>query len=204
MSTRTLLRRAASANGQSMVEFALVLPLVLMLVLGVVELSYALLHEHVVTKLAREGSNLISRDTSLLDAASAMQAMSSAPVNFNSGSRLIFSVVKKGTSTGTSNFGKDILYQRYSYGTLSASSHLNTAGSGSFGPAPDFQANNSDSDTSLQVTNLPANLLGPGGWVYITEIFTNHPSITPLNQILVFSRLGAIAMPSTLYSIAYF
>jgi Flp pilus assembly protein TadG len=197
MSTRTLLRRAASANGQSMVEFAMVLPLVLMLVLGVVELSYALLHEHVVTKLAREGSNLISRDTSLLDAASAMQAMSSAPVNFNSGSQLIFSVVKKGTSTGTANFGKDILYQRYSYGTLSASSQLNTAGSGSFGPAPDFLANNSDSDTSLQVTNLPANLLGPGGIVYVTEIFTSHPSITPLN------RLG-ITMPSQLYSIAYF
>jgi hypothetical protein len=199
MSTRTLLRRAASANGQSMVEFALVLPLVLLLVLGVVELSYALLHEHVVTKLAREGSNLISRDTSLLDAASAMQAMSSAPVNFNSGSRLIFSVVKKGTSTGTSNFGKDILYQRYSYGTLSASSHLNTAGSGSFGPAPDFLANNSDSDTSLQVSNLPANLLGPGGWVYVTEIFTNHPSITPLNLLA-----PVITMPTTLYSIAYF
>ena len=126
-----------------------------------------------------------------------MQAMSSAPVNFSSGSRLIFSVVKKGTSTGTANFGKDILYQRYSYGTLSASSQLNTAGSGSFGPAPDFLANNSDSDTSLQVTNLPANLLGPGGWVYVTEIFTNHPSITPLN------RLG-ITMPSQLYSIAYF
>ena len=197
MSTRTLLRRASSASGQSIVEFAMVLPLVLMLVLGVVELSYALLHEHVVTKLAREGSNLISRDTSLLDAASAMQAMSSAPVNFNNGSRLIFSVIKKGSSTGTSNFGKDILYQRYEYGTLTAHSLLNTAGSGSFGSAPDYQANNSDNDTSLQVTNLPANLLGPGGMVYVTEIFTNHPSITPLN------RLG-ITMPSTLYSIAYF
>lgn len=197
MNTQSFRRRAASANGQSIVEFAMVLPLVLMMVLGVVELGYALLHEHIVTKLAREGSNLISRDTSLLDAASAMQAMSSAPVNFSNGSHLIFSVIKKGSTNGTSNFNKDILYQRYEYGALSATSALNTAGAGSFGSAPDYQANNSDNDTSLQVTNLPANLLGPGGMVYVTEIFTNHPLITPLD------RLG-ITLPTTLYSIAYF
>ena len=51
-----------------------------MLVLGVVEVSYALLDQHVVTKLTREGSNLISRDTSLQDAATAMRSMSSRPV----------------------------------------------------------------------------------------------------------------------------
>ena len=92
MSARTAWRRAASSSGQSIVEFAMVLPLILLMVLGVVEIGYALLHEHVVTKLAREGSNLISRDTSLTDAATAMQAMSSAPVNFSTNSRLIFSV----------------------------------------------------------------------------------------------------------------
>ncbi len=180
-----------------MVEFAMVLPLVLMMVLGVVELGYALLHEHVVTKLTREGSNLISRDTSLADAAAAMQTMASAPVNFNSGSTLIFSVVKTGATTGTTNYGKSILYQRYKFGTLSATSTLTTVGNGSFGPAPDYQANNSDGDSNLQVTNLPANLLGPTGIVYITEIFTTHAPITPLNQL-------GISLPSTLYSIAYF
>ena len=169
----------------------MVLPLVLILVLGVVEIGYALLHEHVVTKLAREGSNLISRDTSLLDAATAMQTMSSAPVNFSSGSRLIFSVVKKGATSGTSNFNKDILYQRYAYGTLAATSALSTVGSGSFGAAPDYQAVNSDNDTSLQVTNLPANLLGPAGFVYVTEIFTTHPLITPLDRLGITSRYFA-------------
>ena len=44
------------------------MPLVLVLVLGVIEVGYALLDQHVVTKLTREGSNLISRDTSLADA----------------------------------------------------------------------------------------------------------------------------------------
>ena len=59
------------------------LPLVLVIVLGVVEIGYALLDQHVVTKLTREGSNLISRDTTLQDAATAMRDMSSRPVDFD-------------------------------------------------------------------------------------------------------------------------
>ncbi len=121
MKTNHLRRRdLSSASGQSMIEFAIVLPLLLLLVLGVVELSYALLDQHVVTKLTREGSNLISRDVSLQDAATAMVTMSAAPVKFPAGATIIFSVIKKGTTAGTSNFNKDILYQRYSYGSLSA------------------------------------------------------------------------------------
>ena len=46
-------------------------------------MSYALLDQHVVTKLTREGSNLISRNTSLLDTATAIRNMSTRPVNFN-------------------------------------------------------------------------------------------------------------------------
>ena len=59
------------------------------------------------------------------------------------------------------------------------------------------QAANADTDSSLQVTNLPANLKGSGGFIYVTEVFANHPLITP------FDRLG-ITLPKTLKSIAYF
>jgi hypothetical protein len=187
----------SSSSGQSVVEFALVLPLVMVVLLGVIELSYALLDEHVVTKLTREGSNLISRDTSLQDAATAMRSMSTRPVNFDTSSKVIFSVVRRVATTGASNFDKDILYQRYEYGALPATSQLTTRGTGSFGPAPDYQAANSDNDTSLQLTNLPSNLLITGGMLYVTEIYTTHTLITP------FDRFG-ISVPSTLYSIAYF
>ncbi len=105
-------------RGQSIVEFAMILPLLLVIVLGVIEVSYALVDQHVVTKLTREGSNLISRDTSLADAAAALKAMSGRPVNFNTHSRLIFSVVRRGATTGTTNYNKDVLYQRYEYGAL--------------------------------------------------------------------------------------
>lgn len=187
----------SSSSGQSIVEFALILPLVMVVLLGVIELSYALLDEHVVTKLTREGSNLISRDTSLQDAATAMRSMSTRPVNFDTSSKVIFSVVRRVATTGASNFNRDVLYQRYEYGALSATSQLTTRGTGSFGPAPDYQAANSDNDTSLQLTNLPSNLLITGGMLYVTEIYTTHTLITP------FDRFG-ISVPSTLYSIAYF
>jgi len=191
-------KRLRCERGQSILEFAMMLPLVIALVLGVVELSYALLDQHVVTKLTREGSNLISRNTSLQSAATVLTSMSTRPVNFSGGSsKLIFSVIRRIDTTGATNFGRDVLYQRYEYGGALGNSQLTTAGSGSFGGAPEYQANNPDTDTSLRVTNLPANFLVNGGMMYITEIYTTHALITPFN------RFG-ITVPSTLYSIAYF
>jgi hypothetical protein len=199
MTTETYLklrRRVSCASGQAVLEFALVVPVILVLVLGVIEVSYALLDQHIVAKLTREGANLISRDTSLADAATAMKNMSSRPVNFTDGtSKVIFSVIKNVATAGAGNYGKPVLYERYEYGSLSGSSVLNNSG-GTFGPGPEFQANNSDNDPSLQITNLPATV-AVGGMLYVTEIYTRHPLITP------FDRFG-ITVPQTLYSIAYF
>jgi TadE-like protein len=192
-----LLRRRCGSSGQSIVEFAVVLPFILVLTLGVVETGYALLHQHVIIKLTREGSNLISRDTGLFDAGEVMKTMSTSPVNFSNGSKLIFSVIKDVATTGAPNVNKPVLYQRYVIGTLPNNSVLAGGGAAGKYPAPDYQASNSDTDTSLQITNLPPNLITPGGMLYVTEIYTAHPLITPLD------RLG-IKLPTTLYSIAYF
>jgi hypothetical protein len=191
-------RRFVSSQGQTLVEFAMVLPFLIIVMLGVIEFGYLLLDEHVVTKLSREGSNLISRNTSLVDAVTAMKGMSTRPVNLDSsGSRLIFSVVKNVATTSASNYSKEVLYQRYEYGGLSAQSTLRTRGTPSFGAAPEYIAPNSDNDTNLQITNLPPGLTVTGDMLYVTEIFSLHPLITPLD------RFG-ITIPQTLYSIAYF
>ena len=192
---KTLLR---NQRGQSMIEFAMILPLLLVIVLGVVEVSYALIDQHVVTKLTREGSNLISRDLTLKDAAQVLKSMSTGPVDFDSNSKVIFSVIRKGQSTGTANYGVDILYQRYEYGALAASSALQTRGAGDFNNPPEYTATNADSNTALQLVNLPSGLnICNGSMIYVTEVFTRHQLITP------FDRFG-IAVPDTLYSIAYF
>lgn len=186
-------------RGQSMVEFAIALPLLTLLALGLIELSSALLDQHVVARLAREGSNLISRDTTLQDAIAAMRSMSARPVNFDDGtSRLVLSVIKNVQTAGAANFNTNILYQRVEYGTLaSAASQLQTRGTGSFGGAPDYQANNSDNDTSLQITNLPTGLLTAGGVLYVTEIYSSRTILTPLDNF-------GLHVPSRLYSFAIF
>jgi hypothetical protein len=185
-------------RGQSMIEFAIVLPILLVVVLGLVEVSWALYDQHVVTKLTREGSNLISRDTSLQDAANALRHMQARPVDLNSNAKVIFSVVMNVAATGTSNYGRPILYQRYEYGALAASSALQPKGSPSFGVPPDYTAPNADADTSLQLNGLPAGLsIGTGSMVYVAEVFTKHELITP------FDKFG-VKVPDILYSIAYF
>jgi Flp pilus assembly protein TadG len=98
------------------------------MVLGVVEVSYALLDQHVVTRLTREGANLISRDISLLDAGVAMQTMNTRPVDFANSSKVIFTVLKKGATVGSVNFDRVILYQRHQVGPLADASTLTTAG----------------------------------------------------------------------------
>ncbi len=190
-------RLLRDSRGQSIIEFAMVLPLLMVIVLGVVEVSYALLDQHVVTKLTREGSNMISRDTTLDDAVAVMKSMSTRPVDFPTSSKVIFSVIKNVGTLGTANYNTAVLYQRFSYGSLPNNSYLTTSGSGSFGGGPDYVAANSDSDTRLRVTNLPAGLITTGGMLYITEIYTKHTLITP------FDKFG-ITVPTTLYSIAYF
>jgi Flp pilus assembly protein TadG len=193
------MKKADSSSGQSLLEFAIILPLVMALVLGVIEVGYGLLDQHVITKLAREGSNLISRNTTLTAAGDVMVSMATRPVNFASGgtSKVIFSVVKKGATSGTPNFNRDILYQRHVVGNANvAGSSTMSTGSGSW-TGPDYTAMNPDSNTGLQVTGLPANLVSVGGFVYITEIYTRHTLITP------FDRFG-VSVPGILYSIAYF
>jgi len=192
------MRHRAGEQGQGLIEFAMLLPMLIVIVLGVVEIGYALVDQHVVTKITREGSNLISRDISLQDAGAAIKNMKTRPVDFDTGSRLIFSVVKKVATIGAPNFDKVILYQRYEFGALSAASVLQTKGPASFGGAPNYEAANSDTNTNLQITNLPGNIIvASGGMAYVTELYTTHSLITPLD------RLG-VSVPNKLYSVAYF
>jgi Flp pilus assembly protein TadG len=183
-------------RGQSLVEMALVLPLLILIVFGVVEISYALFDQHIVTRLTREGSNLISRSTPLDDALTALRTMSSAPVDLDNDAKVIFSVVRNVPTIGAANYNQAILAQRRTYGSLSAASTIQTQGGASFGPAPEYAAANQDNNTNLRVTNLPITL-SLGASLYVTEIYTTHPTLTPLAHF-------GVQVPETLYSIAYF
>jgi hypothetical protein len=194
-------RGLGQSSGQTLVECALVLPLLLLLALGVVETGYLFIDQHVVTKLSREGANLISRNTTLEDAVNTMKSMTVRPVDFTTRSHVILSVLKRGERVGTANYDKIFLYQRHTHGALSAGSKLRTlgtVGAGSFGGTPDYIAMNADDTAALQVTNVPPDLIVPvGGTLYVTEVFTTHDLLTPLSNF-------GITFPTSVYSIAYF
>ena len=189
-------RLALGTEAQSILEAAIVLPFLITLLLAVVELGLAIDHSHLVSALSREGSNLISRETPLENAATVLGSIGGSRVDFNSNAVVIFSVLKRGETTNSTNYGKVILYARYTFGTYGASSKISTRGTGAFDA--DHVATNSDSDASLQVTNAPVNLIGVnGGMVYVTEVFSRHALITPLDQF-------GVNVPRELYSVAYF
>ncbi|HKT80443.1 MAG TPA: TadE/TadG family type IV pilus assembly protein [Vicinamibacterales bacterium] len=191
-------QRLRGERGQTLLEFAILTPILLLISLGVIEAAYMLLDQQVVTRLTREGSNLISREITIEDATNALKSMSVSPVNLTNGnSTVIFSVLKRGSTAGTANDNKIIMYQRRSYGSFAASSKINFGG-GSFNGAPDYEAVNADTNAALRTTNVPDALVpNRGDMLYITEIFTRHKLLTP------FERWG-VQLPETLYSIAYF
>jgi hypothetical protein len=193
---RILLR---DSSGQSLIEFAMTLPLLILVVLGLVELGNGLFDKHVVTKLSREGANLISRNATLEDARRVLITMSTRPVNFNDGtSKLILSVLRRGNTAGTANNGQLFLYQRHIYGTAVGNSILQMAGSGSFGGAPDYQAANADNNPGLRLVNPPAGLASePGSMIYVAEIYSTHTAITPLGNF-------GVTVPQRLYAVSYF
>jgi hypothetical protein len=193
-----LLRQARDARGQSMMEFALVLPLLCLVALGVVEVSFALLDQHVVTRLSREGANLISRDVTLQVASQALRSMTSRPLDLDSNAAVIFTVIRKGATTNTPNYNEDIISQRFQFGALSGVNSSLRAPGGSFAGPPNYQALNSDNDTSLQVTGLPPDIVLPlGGMLYVAEVYTTHQLLTPVGAF-------GLPVPDRLYSIAYF
>ena len=55
------LKSSVSSAGQSMIELALILPLMLLLTLGVADVGRALLFNNILTHMSREGANLASR-----------------------------------------------------------------------------------------------------------------------------------------------
>ena len=179
-------------SGQALCEFALTLPILMALVLGVIELGYALFQTQLVTSMAREGSNLIARQVTINDAEAALQTMSGL-VRFDANSTLIFSVVRLGV--GGANNNVPIIVQRHSVGAFAASSVLGDPPQSEYEGSPDYNALDPDNDESIRVSGtLPNGLtLTPGESVYVTEVFTQRTSIVPF-----------MPLPATLRASAYF
>jgi len=186
------MRNRRREAGQSLAEFGITLPILIALVLGVIELGYALFQTQLVTSMAREGSNLISRQVKISDAETALQSMSGL-VRFDANSTLILSVVSLGQRGPNHNV--PIIVQRHTLGSFAATSALGNPPQSAYGPSPDYVAVDADHDESIRVSGgLPNGFtLTPGESMYVTEVFTRRTSIVPL-----------IPLPQNLYASAFF
>src|SRR5947208_16864996 len=106
--TRRAKRRS---RGQALAEFGITISLLIVVLLGIFQVSYLIYQQYVALNLAREGANLILRQSTFDDAAAAMQT----DPQFDANTRLILSVVELGPPGGP-NAAKAIITQRHAWG----------------------------------------------------------------------------------------
>jgi TadE-like protein len=194
MSTSSIGGPKSRAPGQVLAELGLTLSLLLAVVIGTFQVGFLIFQEYVATTLAREGANLILRDSNLDVAESAIRA-ARGDADFDANTRLILSVVQLGA--GGPNANKPIITARRVSGTLTGASVLGDPPAGSYSAGPDYSATDPAHDTSIQArTPLPNGLqIEAGQSVYVAEVYVKRRDIVPLD---------AAGVPANLYAVTYF
>ncbi len=182
-------RLTANESGQAMVEFALIVPLLLILVSASIDFGRALYTMQVMAQLTRQGSNLASRDDTLPNAVSALIAGESG-LNIATYGEVIITQV---TNTGTTASPAYTMTGQATGGGLVEASRIGTYVSGG-------------TDKATMPAAFVAGTLQASQSTYITEIFYQFTPLTPLLTLTQNwpSKGAGIALPSMLYDYTYF
>jgi Flp pilus assembly protein TadG len=162
-------------RGSALVELALCVPMLLILVFGLIDFSQVIFEYQVMTGLSRQGCNLASRGTTLVDTASAL-VIQGASLNIGTKGKIFVTAVAADAS-GVPR----IVDQATSTTGISVTSRIGS-GNGT-------------------VASMPAaanTVLKAGQTLYIVEIFCTYKPMTPIGGLLKTS------LNSTLYDSAYF
>ena len=133
--------------------------LIIMLVFAIVDFGRAFSQVQVMIGLTRQGSNLASRGTSLLDSAKAVVA-GDAPLDLNAGGEVIMTAVTK-------NAQGNVITGQVAQGGVARVSKVGQ-GVGTIATLP----------------SSAAAMLQPGQTVYITEVFYTYQAITPVAKLV--------------------
>ena len=187
--TRRAKRRS---RGQALAEFGVTISLLLVVLLGIFQVSYLIYQQYVALNLAREGANLILRQSTFDDTAA---AMAQTDPQFDANTRLILSVVELGLPGGP-NADKAIITQRHAWGMPVGASALGDPPSGSYYKGDkDYVAKDPARDTSIQATLRNGLQINKGQSVFVAEIYRKRRDIVPL---------AGTQLPDSLYSVTYF
>ena len=186
-------------RGQTLAEIGMVIPLLMLLAVGTLQVGFVLYQGHVVHKVVREGANMLSRQVTLQATADAIQNYGVPHLtSFNADARLVLSVVQLGNSG--SNAGQNIITQRIVVGGLAGTSILGNPSAGAFGGSPDYRALDPANNTALRTGTLPNGLgtLGASDTVFVAELFVDRKDIASLRWPF------NIPFDDTLYANAFF
>ena len=187
--TRRAKRRS---RGQALAEFGVTISLLLVVLLGIFQVSYLIYQQYVALNLAREGANLILRQSTFDDAAA---AMAQTDPQFDANTRLILSVVELGPPGGP-NAAKAIITQRHAWGMPVGASTLGDPPSGSYlDVTKNYVAKDPARDTRIQATLRNGLQINTGQLVFVAEIYRKRRDIVPL---------AGTQLPDSLYSVTYF
>jgi len=198
----------ANDSGQAMVEFAFIVPMLLILMCAAIDFGRALYTLQVIAQLTRQGSSLSSRiDTcsagsglgepmETLTCSTQAVIAGESGLNIATSGEIIMTAVE---NTGTTASPTYTMEGQYSQGGLSQTSKVGTYSTKS------GAANTATLPVQFSATtgNQP---LQAGQVVYVTEIFYKFKAITPigtLTQNWPVKGTG-VALPTLLYDAAYF
>jgi hypothetical protein len=146
----------ADRKGTALVEFAIVTPLLLMLVLGVIEYGNVFSNVHTLASLSREGANLASRGATL--------------------PTVVGTVIANGTDMGLSTRG-GVVASRISVNGGVAKVEEQSASTGYTGKSHLGAANTPAVGTGTWG-------LQEGQIVYVVELFYRYDTITPFENVV--------------------
>src|SRR5436189_1476834 len=127
------------SRGQALAEFGIVLSLLMVVALGIFQVGYLIYQQYGAMNLAREGANLISRQSSLDVAESAIRAAQADP-RCDADTRLVLSGGQLGA--GGPNANKPVYTQRHAAGMPTARACSGIPPSSSYRPGPTYTATN--------------------------------------------------------------
>jgi hypothetical protein len=173
-----------STSGQSLLELALIMPMLMIFVFGIIDFTRAIYDLEVITNLAGEGSSSASREPSTFFASTVTAIMGDADINMTTNGCVIITGVNSPTST------------TFKVTAQSISSPCNSGSSkiGCF-PPPTSCGNATVPTLVQQVLQSPSNPT-----VAITEVYYTFTPITPIGYFLHNTNL----LPTQMYAIAYY
>lgn len=159
-------------KGQSVVELALILPVLLLLSFGVFEYSRSILTKNIITNMSREGANLAARTQADQQAIMTAIATTADPLDMGTnGMIFITEVMGKDDGSGTVY---PIIQNQYQY--VNGGYSANSAVWGSCGSWTDGQCNIAG-EPIADLDDAIENAINDGETVFAVEVFYDYAPI---------------------------